>query len=162
MEREATKVVFCPTGTRDLLHERWREEGRKEARFGEGEGEWKRRRRRRRRRPHRGLAGPAAPSGTRHERHFYSDRKSDSGEQWRRDRKNNGRRTNIKKKQRRNKRSTNAKKKEKKKQRNKEATVKRKGWLAGTVNHHTCTTVMMPLKCCTEFSANENVNVCFQ
>lgn len=36
MEREATKVLFCPTGTRELLHERWREEGRKEGRFRRG------------------------------------------------------------------------------------------------------------------------------
>lgn len=28
-----------------------------------------------------GISWPAAPSGTRHERHFYSDRKSDSREQ---------------------------------------------------------------------------------
>lgn len=36
MEREATKVLFCPTGTRELLHERWREEGREIQAGGEG------------------------------------------------------------------------------------------------------------------------------
>lgn len=54
-------MLFCQTGTRELLHERWREEGRKEGREIPG-GEWKRRRRRRWR-PHRGLAGQLLPQG---------------------------------------------------------------------------------------------------
>ena len=33
--REATKVLFCLTRTRELLHKGWREEGRKEGVFRE-------------------------------------------------------------------------------------------------------------------------------
>lgn len=57
--------------TRDGGREEGRKEGRKEERVGVGglvEAT-----------P--GISRPAAPSGTRHERHFYSDRKSDSREQ---------------------------------------------------------------------------------
>lgn len=42
-----------------------------------------------------GISWPAAPSGRRHEGHFHSDRKSDSREPRRRDRKSNQRRTNM-------------------------------------------------------------------
>ena len=64
MEREATKVLFCLTGTRELLHKGWREGGRKEGRsFQGGGGGWKRRGGRRRRRPHQGLAGQLLPQG---------------------------------------------------------------------------------------------------
>lgn len=80
MEREATKVLFCPTGTRELLHERWREEGRKEGRFRRGGWGLEEEEKEEEKAPS-GISWPAAPSGTRHERHFYSDRKSDSGEQ---------------------------------------------------------------------------------
>lgn len=58
-------MCVCPTGTRELLHERWREEGRKQGRREiqrQGGVGWKRRRRRRRR-PHRGLAGQLLPQG---------------------------------------------------------------------------------------------------
>lgn len=74
--REATKVLFCPGGTRELLHERWRKEGRKEGRSREGGGMG--RVEEEEKKAPSGISWPAAPSGTRHERHFYSDRKSDS------------------------------------------------------------------------------------
>lgn len=35
---EATKVLFCLMGTRVLLHERWRKEGKKEGREIQGGG----------------------------------------------------------------------------------------------------------------------------
>lgn len=56
MDREATKVLFCPTGTTELLHKRWREGERKEEEKD---------------RVPSGISLPAAPSGTRHERHTF-------------------------------------------------------------------------------------------
>ena len=67
-------MLFCPTGTRELLHERWREEGRKEGRKIQGRGE--RVEEEEEERVPLGISQPAAPSGTRHERQFYSDRKT--------------------------------------------------------------------------------------
>lgn len=62
-------MLFCATGTRKLLHKRWREGGRKGGRDKGGGGWVEEEEEEEEERVPLGISQPAAPSGTRHERH---------------------------------------------------------------------------------------------